>query len=70
MNSKESLLKEIERLKLKKPPNWKRDAMATLRVLQKVISEDEFREVFVNGDRQGYEQVGRKARSTRISPPF
>lgn len=44
--------------------------MATLRALQKVVGEDDFREVFVNGDRQGYEQVGRKARSTKISPPF
>lgn len=69
-HTKAELLVEIERLKRDKPANWKRDARATLRALQSKTHEDDFRETFVNGDRMGYESVGRKCRSTKIQPPF
>jgi hypothetical protein len=67
---KTALLQEIERLKREKPANWQRDARATLRALQSLTFEDDFREIIPNGDRMGYESVGRKCRSTRIQPPL
>jgi len=66
----QELLAEIERLKREKPQFWQRDARATLRALQCKTQEDDFREVIPNGDRMGYESVGRKCRSTRIQPPI
>lgn len=67
---KAALLAEIERLKHEKPTNWQRDCRATLRALQSITAEDDFREVIMNGDRMGYETVGRKCRSTKIQPPI
>jgi hypothetical protein len=64
------LLAEIERLKREKPQFWQRDARATLRALQSKTYEDDFRETTPNGDRRGYESVGRKCRSTKIQPPI
>jgi hypothetical protein len=64
------LLAEIERLKRDKPQFWQRDARATLRALQSKTREEDYRETTPNGDRMGYETVGRKCRSTRIQPPI
>lgn len=69
-SGKSALLAEIERLKRDKPPNWQRDARATLRALQSITAEDDYREVIPNGDRMGHEMVGRKCRSTLIQPPI
>ena len=70
IHAKKELLAEIERLKRDKPPNWQRDARATLRALQWKTRDEDFREVFVNSDMMGHESVGRKCRSTRIQPPI
>jgi hypothetical protein len=67
---KAALLAEIERLKQHRPKDWQRDVRATLRALQYCMREDDYREVCVNGDMKGYETIGRKCRSTRISPPI
>jgi len=68
--TKQELLAEIDRLKREKPQFWQRDARAVLRALQCKTQEDDYREVVPNGDRKGYETVGRKCRSTRIQGPI
>lgn len=67
---KAALLTEIERLKREKPPNWQRDARATLRALQSLTREDDYRDVTINSDRKFHEALGRKMRPTNISPPI
>jgi hypothetical protein len=69
-HTKQELLAEIERLKREKPQFWQRDARAVVRALQSKTQEDDYREVVLNGDRKGYETVGRKCRSTRIQGPI
>ena len=70
LRTKAELLARIEQLKRDKPAAWQKQIRAHLRVLQAVCFEDDFREVIPNGDRMGYETVGRKCRSTRIQPPI
>lgn len=68
MNRKDQLLADIEKLKREKPHNWKRQVRFLIEHIRFIT--DDFREVRVNGDKMGYESLGRKCRSTRIQPPI
>jgi deoxycytidine triphosphate deaminase len=64
--TKKMILEEIEQLKRDKPENWKRKAGQLVRL----ITHEEIEIPHFNADSRGFETVGRKCRSTKISPPF
>jgi len=70
LSVKECILNEIDSLKRRKPENWQRDARRLIRELQWHLRDEDFRETHVNSEIRGHEMVGRKCRSTKISPPF
>ena len=65
-STKKSILEEIEQLKRDKPENWKRTAAG----LARTLSHADVEIPRFNMDMMGIESVGRKCRSTKISPPF
>jgi hypothetical protein len=68
--TKAEAIAEIARLKQERPEGYRNELARLVRRLQWLCREDDFREVYVNGDKMGYECVGRKCRSTRIQPPI